>query len=262
VRVLPAPAYVISDAHLGFATREAEQSLLSFLRHLKGRAGALVINGDLFEFWFEWRHVMPRGAFRVLALLADLRDSGVPVLLIAGNHDCWGGEILRNDVGVDYLLGAWDGELAGWRTRIDHGDGLRVIEDRKYRMLRSVLRSPVSIALFRWLHPDVGSWLAANSSNTSRNYQPRDGGAGLRRVAADLLERPGAAELVVFAHSHVAALERAGNGVYANAGAWMDSSSFLRVSPDRIDLCHWTGAAEEVRSSITRPSPRAARTEA
>jgi len=88
--VLPAPAYVISDAHLGFAMQDVERSPVRFLRFLHGRAGSLVINGDLFEFWFEWRRVMPRGAFRVLAALADLRESGVPILMIAGNHDCWG----------------------------------------------------------------------------------------------------------------------------------------------------------------------------
>lgn len=253
--MLPAPAYVISDAHLGFATREAEQSLLAFLRHLRGRAGALVINGDLFEFWFEWRHVMPRRSFRVLSALADLREAGVPLLMIAGNHDCWGGDILRNDVGLDYQLGAWEGSLAGWRTRIDHGDGLRLTEDRKYRMLRRVLRSRISISLFRWIHPDLGTALAAGSSNTSRNYQPRDGGAGLRLVARETLARAGAPELLVFAHSHVAALERIGAGVYANAGAWMDTPSFLRVSPEKVELCHWSGVTEEVKVTVARPSP-------
>jgi UDP-2,3-diacylglucosamine hydrolase len=254
--VLPAPAYVISDAHLGFASRETEQALLGFLRHLRGRAGSLVINGDLFEFWFEWRHVMPRRAFRVLGALADLRESGVPILMIAGNHDCWGGEILRDDVGIDYRVGAWDGELAGWRTRIDHGDGLRVAEDRGYRVLRSVLRNRMAIAAFRWLHPDVGTWLAAGSSNTSRNYQPRDGGAGLRRVAEEVLRGANAPELVVFAHSHVATLERLGGGVYGNAGGWMNEPTFLRVKPDEVVLGSWTGGTEDIRSSVARPARR------
>src|SRR5437763_3978502 len=97
VRVLPAPAYVFSDAHLGFATRDVERSLIRFIRHLRGRAGSLVINGDLFEFWFEWKRVMPRGSFRILSAIAELRETGVPVVMVAGNHDCWGGEILRED---------------------------------------------------------------------------------------------------------------------------------------------------------------------
>jgi UDP-2,3-diacylglucosamine hydrolase len=251
--VLPAPVYVISDAHLGFATRDAERALVSFLRHLPGRAGALVINGDLFEFWFEWRRVMPRGAFRVLAALADLRDAGVPVSMIAGNHDCWGGEILRDDVGVAYQLEPWEGDLGGWRSRVDHGDGLRPEEDRRYRLLRRVLRNPLAITMFRWLHPDVGSALASGSSQTSRTYQARDGGAGLRLVAERTLREQPSLELLVLAHSHVAALERMGSGVFANAGAWMDGTTFLRVQPDRVELRRWTGSGEgTVLKSVER----------
>lgn len=247
------PVYVISDAHLGFASRDAERSLVAFLRHLAGGAGGLVINGDLFEFWFEWRRVMPRGQFRVLAALADLRESGVPVLMIAGNHDCWGGDILRQDVGITYQLEPFEGSLAGWQTRVDHGDGLRTVEDRRYRALRVVLRNRLSIALFRWLHPDWGSALASGSSSTSRNYQARDGGAGLRRAAEATLQAKPALELLVYAHSHVAALERLGTGIYANAGAWMDGATFLRLTPERVELRRWTGAGDgDVVTTVER----------
>ncbi len=254
--MLPAPVYVISDAHLGFATRDAERSLLRFLKHLPGRAGALVVNGDLFEFWFEWRHVIPRTSFRVLAALADLRDAGIPVLMIAGNHDCWGGDVLRNDAGIMYQLDPWEGVLAGWRARIDHGDGLRLHEDRTYRLLRRVLRNRLSIALFRWLHPDLGTALASGTSTTSRNYQPRDGGAGLRRVAETQLGARPELDLVVFAHSHIAALEQTGRGVYANAGAWLDGATFLRITPDRIELRRWDGSNDgaELRVLDRRPT--------
>lgn len=255
IAALPAPAYVISDAHLGFAAPNAERTLRRFLAHLHGRAGALVINGDLFEFWFEWRRVMPRGTFRVLAALADLRDAGVPVLMLAGNHDCWGGEILRNDVGVHYQLEPWEGTLAGWRARIDHGDGLRPTEDRKYRLLRAVLRNPAAIAAFRWLHPDLATALAAGTSTTSRTYQARDGGAGLRRVAEEELARRPAVDLLIYAHSHVAALERVGGGVYANAGAWMDAPTCLRVTPERVELCRWSESDLAVLSAVAR-APR------
>lgn len=256
MRVFPAPVYVISDAHLGFATRDVEQSLLGFLKHLHGRAGALVVNGDLFEFWFEWRHVMPRRTFRVLAALADLHDASVPVLMIAGNHDFWGGEILRDDAGIAFQLEPWEGMLAGWRARVDHGDGLRALEDRKYRMLRRVLRHRLSIALFRWLHPDLGAALAAGTSTTSRNYQPRDGGAGLRRVAETYLKERPSLDLLVLAHSHVSALERVGGGVYANAGAWLDAPTFLRITPDRIELRRWDGSDEGVvLSALDRRAP-------
>jgi UDP-2,3-diacylglucosamine hydrolase len=238
---------VISDAHLGFATRDVERSMLRFFRHLHGNAGSLLINGDLFEFWFEWRHVMPRSAFRILAALADLRESGVPILMIAGNHDCWGGEILRDDVGLDFRIGPWEGELGGWRTRVEHGDGLRGREDRGYRLLRSVLRNRLAIALFRQIHPDWGTALASRTSHTSRTYQPRDGGAGLRRAAADRLAATPGLELVIFGHSHVAELSRMNerSGVYANAGSWLDQPSFLRITSERIELRRWDDASDE-----------------
>ena len=117
MRVLPSPCYVFSDTHLGAASSEVERQLLAFLRHLPGRARSLVINGDLFEFWFEWRSVIPRPSFRVLAALADLVESGVPVLWVAGNHDCWGGDVLRERCGRRLSRrrrGA--AELAGWQN--------------------------------------------------------------------------------------------------------------------------------------------------
>jgi len=249
VPVLPSPCYVFSDTHLGAASRDVERQLLAFLRHLKGRAGSVIINGDLFEFWFEWRSVIPRPSFRVLAALADLVESGVPVLWIAGNHDCWGGDVLRDDVGVDYHVGAWSGDVASWHTLIDHGDGLREVEDRKYRRLRSVLRHPASIWAFRHLlHPDWGSRLAAGSSHASRTYQARDGGSGLRAVAMTQLAAKPSVDLLIYGHSHVAALERAPTGgVYANAGSWMTKPTFLRVDAERITLMEWTGSAEGER---------------
>jgi UDP-2,3-diacylglucosamine hydrolase len=244
--VLPAPCYVFSDAHLGVAEPHLERALLSFLRTMAGRAGSLVVNGDLFDFWFEWRAVMPRRGFRVLAALAELRERGIPVLYIAGNHDCWGGEILREDVGVDFHVGPWTGSLGGWRARLEHGDGLRVKEDRPYRALRRVLRHPWSVKAFRTLHPDLASRVALGSSHTSRAMRPGDGGRGLRAVAADTLQRDPALELLIYGHSHVRALERvAGGGVYANPGAWLQEPTYLRVDEDRVELLRWNGLTSE-----------------
>ena len=243
--MLSPPCYIISDLHLGFADASVERDVLQFLRHLHGRAGSLVINGDLFEFWFEWRTVIPRSSFRVLAALADLREAGTDILMIAGNHDCWGGEVLRRDVGIDYHVGAWEGPIAGWRGRIEHGDGLRPREDRRYRMLRRVLRASWAIGAFRWLHPDLGTRLATHSSHASRSYGARDQGRGLARIASALLESRPDLELLVFGHSHVAALARIqGAGVYANAGSWLDAPTFLRLTSERIELRRWNGSAE------------------
>jgi len=257
--MLAAPCFVISDAHLGAAPADVERTLLAFLRHLPGRAGSLLINGDLFDFWFEWRHVIPRRAFRVLAVLAELREAGVPILMIGGNHDCWGGDVLTRDVGMCFHLGAWAGAIAGWRAHVEHGDGLRDREDRAYRRLRTVLRHPLAIRAFRLLHPDWSSALATGSSDVSRVHGAGDGGAGLRQIALLHLAPPSDVELVVFGHSHVQALERGENGgVYANPGAWFDAPTYLVVSPERVELRRWTGSAEgELLYALDRRAEKA-----
>lgn len=211
---------------------------------LPGRAASLLINGDLFEFWFEWRSVVPRSGVRALAALMDLRDAGVPVTFVAGNHDCWGGEVLR-DAGVRFQAGPLETEVGGWRARVEHGDGLRPREDRGYRLLRPILRHRASIAAYRLLHPDLATRLALGSARTSRSYQPRDEGRGLRAVAhATLGSRP-ELELLVFGHSHVPALERTAHGsVYANAGSWLERPTYLVVVPERITLRAWRSSPD------------------
>lgn len=248
--MLPAPCYLFSDVHLGVAPREAEQSLLTFLRLLPADAKSVVINGDLFDFWFEWKHVVPRAGVRVLGELNRLVEAGIPVLWIAGNHDCWGGDILRKDLGLTYHVGPWRGLLGGWDTLVEHGDGLREREDAPYRRLRAILRHPLCIRLFRWLHPDWGTALALRSSHTSRNYRPRDGGEGLRSVAHARLAAADAPRLVVFGHSHVAALEQVGRGSFANPGPWLDAPRFLRITPERVEACRWTGTSYVVEQQL------------
>ncbi|MEO8194231.1 MAG: UDP-2,3-diacylglucosamine diphosphatase [Gemmatimonadales bacterium] len=231
------PCYVISDAHLGVASLDTERALVAFIRSLESRAGSLLINGDLFDFWFEWKSVIPRSSFRALAALAHLRESGIPVLWIAGNHDCWGDEILRHDVGVEYHAGSWRGSIAGWNARVEHGDGLRAKEDRGYRLVRPVMRNRTAIRAFRALHPDWASWLANGSSGASRNYRSRDEGRGLRAIAMEELAADPELDLLIYGHSHVAALERSpGGGVFANAGSWLDAPTYLRITGDAIEL--------------------------
>jgi len=249
---LPAPCRIISDAHIGIDRPggTSERALLAMCDAI--RDGSLLINGDLFDFWFEWSTVIPRASFRVLAALAALRDRGVPILWVAGNHDCWGGTILRADADIDYHLGPWEGMVAGWRTRVEHGDGLREREDRGYRAIRPVLRHPLAVRAFRWLPADLASRLASGSSHASRTYRARDHGAGLRAIARRRLAAPDAPSLLVYGHSHVAALERVGRSVYANAGSWTDAAdgpgpTYLVVTPERIDLCVWRTSTERDR---------------
>lgn len=250
-----APVYVLADAHLGVAPPEQEQLLWSFLEHIReGEPGLVILNGDMFEFWFEWSHVVPQVGVRLLAALAALRERGHAVLWIKGNHDCWGGEVLRTQSGADYRDGPWEGDLAGWRAHVAHGDGLRPELDRGYRALRAVIRHRWSVRAFRWLHPDWGAALARATSHTSRNVRPRDGGEGLRAVAHDALAANPLLDVVVFGHTHVAMLEATSRkgGIYANPGAWLNEPTFLKFTPGRVALCRWDGTREHEDASIER----------
>lgn len=240
---LPTPCLIVSDAHLGSAPDEVERWFLAMLGTARREAKAVVVNGDLFDFWFEWRHVMPRVGFRALAALSALPEAGIATLWIAGNHDCWGGSVLAQH-GVTYHTGPWRGTIGGWRAEIDHGDGLREVEDAPYRRLRAVLRNSLAIRAFRHLlHPDWATALARRSSHTSRQMRPRDGGAGLRQVALDRLAQDSNLDLYVFGHSHAEALEQApGGGILGNPGALLDAPTALRITDGQVELVRHTDA--------------------
>lgn len=245
-RVLPTPCWITSDCHLGAVPATVEQSLLAWLRAARTQARSVVLNGDIFDFWFEWRTVMPLHGYRVVAAIADLVDAGIPVVWTGGNHDAWGGEMLRTQVGVEFRLLPWRGTIGGWQAHIEHGDGLREVEDRTYRLLRAVLRSPLAIWAFRWLHPDIATKVALGTSSESRHRSGPASDAGLMRVAGAKLAADPAINLLVFGHTHVQRLVRpAGTGVYANPGGWHpELPGFLRVLDDTIELRTWNGSGE------------------
>lgn len=245
--------------HLGVAPSEAERALLHLLRGLPSRGRSLVIMGDLFDFWFSWRHVMPRTGFRVLAALADLHDAGIPVLWIGGNHDCWGGAALQAETGAQYTLEPWRGRIGPWDALLAHGDGLREVEDAPYRRLRNVLRHHWSIAAYSWLHPDFASRLAMASSQTSRKGRALDGGAGLLAVGTRQLETPGGPDLVLHGHSHVPMLVPAGRGTYGNAGAWYLDRQYLLIEERQVSRRQWCDTGADVVLDVaTMPNEHAA----
>lgn len=245
--------------HLGVAPSEAERALLHLLRGLPSRGRSLVIMGDLFDFWFSWRHVMPRTGFRVLAALADLHDAGIPVLWIGGNHDCWGGAALQAETGAQYTLEPWRGRIGPWDALLAHGDGLREVEDAPYRRLRNVLRHRWSIAAYSWLHPDFASRLAMASSQTSRKGRALDGGAGLLAVGTRQLETPGGPDLVLHGHSHVPMLVPAGRGTYGNAGAWYLDRQYLLIEERQVSRRQWCDTGADVVLDVaTMPNEHAA----
>jgi len=241
---LPTPSLVVGDAHLGVATPASERALISWFRQAPKVAKSVVIMGDLFDFWFAWKHAMPRNGYRVLAAIADLTDAGIPVIWIGGNHDCWRGDVLEQVTGARYTLQPWHGTIGPWRAELAHGDGLRDIEDAPYRRLRVVLRHPLAIRTFGWLHPDWASAVAMSSSKKSRHMRALDGGQALLQVATKRLMEADGPDVIVHGHTHVPRLEGAGNGIYANAGAWYIDQQYLRIDDDQIARLAWNELGE------------------
>jgi UDP-2,3-diacylglucosamine hydrolase len=226
------PVFVVSDTHLGAVSRERERSFLRWLGHAGEAASQLIVNGDLFDFWFEYRSVVPRGHTRVLGALAALVDAGIPVRFIGGNHDWWGGTFLEDEIGLTLHHEPVTLELAGRRAYIGHGDGLGA-GDLGYRMLKLLLRGRVTRWGFRWLHPDLGAWLAGHVSvtkdlegRTTESQKRR--AAHLEAFALEKLRADPTLDLVVLGHTHLPRLLEAEPGrFYVNAGDWVNHRSYL-----------------------------------
>lgn len=228
--------FVVSDIHLGAVPPSTERAFRTFLDHVAEAASGLLINGDLFDFWFEYRTVIPQKHYRVLARLADLVEHGVPVLFVGGNHDAWGGKFLRDEVGIQMLDGPVELELAGRRSLVAHGDGVGS-GDWGYRVLRKIIRSRVAVRAFRSLHPDWGSRVAAIASTTEHKAEVGDPASQGRSrfieewALARLQEDP-ARELVLAGHAHVPIIREVAPGrFYINTGDWISHFTYLVLPP-------------------------------
>jgi UDP-2,3-diacylglucosamine hydrolase len=239
------PVYVVSDIHLGGVPERTERAFRRFLREAAPSAAEILINGDLFDFWFEYRTVIHARHYRVLAALAELRESGVTIRFVGGNHDAWGGSFLRDEVGIELLPDRAELLLADLRTLVVHGDGLGR-GDLGYRVLKKVLRHPLSAKAFRMLHPDLGSGLARLVSTTeSKHGTPElaniERAAALRAWAGEQLRTRPDLDLVVAGHTHTPLLEEVSPGrYYVNTGDWINHFSFLVLSPGEApELRYW-----------------------
>ncbi len=245
-----APILICSDAHLGAVPADAERAFLAFLERVPELSRDLLIDGDLFDFWFEYRSVVLREHFPVLRRLAALVDAGVRVRLVAGNHDAWGGAFLREEVGLELLEGPVRLTLAGRRALVAHGDGLAG-GDLGYRLIKALIRSRTARVAFRWLHPDVSRPLVRRLSGTPDRGESGPGAEeGRARVlsahAARLLREDPSLEMVVFGHAHRPELRTVSPGRhYLNPGDWIHHRSYALVGHEGIELHRWRGRPSE-----------------
>jgi len=155
--------YFASDQHFGAPTPELsaprEQRFVKWLDEIKQDADVLFLVGDLFDFWFEYKTVVPRGFVRVLGKLAELKERGIEIHFFVGNHDLWMDDYFEKELGIPVYHRPQEFTFNGKNFLIGHGDGLGP-GDKGYKRMKKVFTNPVSKWLFRWLHPDVGVKLA------------------------------------------------------------------------------------------------------
>lgn len=228
-------AIIVSDAHLGPTIRP--EPFVRFLAGVPDVADHLVINGDLFDFWFEYGRVIPRRTFPVLSALHRLVLAGVRLTVTGGNHDRWGGAFWAEELGASFHRERARVELAGWRGLVTHGDGLSETHPAA-RLMHAVTRWRLTAAAFRWVHPEVGLRLVDAMSGTL-GRRTRDGAVLERAAGAQAawaracLTREPEIDLLVMGHTHRPALESVGpRRWYLNPGAWCEGGSYALVTEE------------------------------
>jgi UDP-2,3-diacylglucosamine hydrolase len=164
--------YFASDFHLGIPDRkqslEREKKLVRWLDLARKDAGEIFLMGDLFDFWFEYKTVVPRGYARLLGMIAGITDSGIPVHLFRGNHDMWAFSYLQEEIGIQLHREPEFRTFSGKNFYLAHGDGLGP-GDHGYKFIKKVFANPVNQWLFRMIHPDLGIGIALFWSRKSRS---------------------------------------------------------------------------------------------
>ncbi len=239
------PTLIVSDLHLGAVPDAVRDAFIRFTRHWHGQLDTLLINGDLFDFWFEYRTVVPNAHFHTLRALADLRESGVKIVLLGGNHDAWGGPFLKDTIGMELAHEELELEIAGRRALVAHGDGLGP-GDLGYKMLKRVLRNRAVWGAMRWVHPDFAGRIARRVSRTNDGTEERfkraqERAKTLEDYAVKLLHERDDLDLVVFGHCHHPQLKAVGTrGYYVNSGDWVTHRTYTLVTPETIEQKEWT----------------------
>ena len=236
--------YFISDLHLGakYMTHhlERERRVCRFLDSIKDDAAQLFLLGDILDYWYEYKYVVPRGYIRFLGKLAELADSGVSITWVTGNHDVWLFDYLRDQIGLTVLNGHTVVEAQGKRILISHGDDVGV-QPVMYRFTRWCFYNKVCQWLYaaihpRWTYPIATGW--SNENRTRRNpEQQRDiserAAARLVDFSRDYHRQHPDVEAFVFGHIHIARLNERVDDMppVIMLGEWISLNSYVVLDP-------------------------------
>lgn len=204
--------YFASDFHLGMpagkVSREREKKIVQWLENISQDAEEIYLLGDLFDFWFEYKSVVPRGYVRFLGKLAELTDKGIKIFVCVGNHDLWMRSYLEEECGVVIFREPMIKNFGDKTFYLHHGDGLGP-GDKSYKFLKKIFLSPINQFLFERLHPNFGFKLATGFSKKSRMSQPAsentyqgDKNEYLTQHCLEILKSQ-AIDFFIFGHRHL-----------------------------------------------------------
>ena len=234
------PSYFFSDAHLGVnppgAIENREERLVAFLRDLKGNAEKIFFVGDLFEFWYEYRHYIARGQFPLYRALGDLVDAGTEVHYLMGNHDFALGDFFPKELGVQVHRFFVCKNIQGHHIYLMHGDGIPQ-KDWGYRAARKLIDAKWARFLFRKIHPDLGMNLALFVGRNSR----RAGASRQIQIeeylqAATLKMQENACDICVHGHHHIPGIWEVPAGKVVSTGQWLYSLHYAKLENGKIEL--------------------------
>ncbi len=241
-RVICQRLVLVGDAHLGRGSPDTATAFLAFLRTVPTLGDGLLITGDLFEFWFAYRRHIPRHGIRVVAALAELARQ-LPILMLGGNHDRWAGDFWERELGIEFAPYEARLTVGGRPALALHGDGLTE-SHWSARVLHRILRHQSTVALYRSLHPELGTWLVDRLSGYLGD-RPRpeaelqQSAHRQREWAVHRLAGDPSTAMVIMGHTHRPAVEAFPSGqVYVNPGAWMNDFRYARVADGQATLHH------------------------
>jgi UDP-2,3-diacylglucosamine hydrolase len=239
--------YFASDMHLGLGSREEslarERLFVEWLEMVAGDAEGIFIVGDMFDFWHEYKRVIPKGFSRLLGTLSRLTDRGVPIHFFTGNHDMWAYDYLAAECGVQVHREAKVVELDGHRVYISHGDDITAQTRCGTRLMNGLFRSRIVRLLFsRLIHPDDAMRFGQSWSNHSRKSKSIAhtflGEADpMVAFARRYIEKDPSIDLFVFGHNHCAEIHPlSGKTSAVFLGEWLLNPTYAILSPNGIAL--------------------------
>ncbi len=244
--------FFISDAHFGIhmpGYDNREKLFKELVDQICCRGTDLIIVGDLFDFWVEYRHAIRPDYFPVLVQLSRLVESGVKVHYLAGNHDFALGEFLQRTIGISVYENSLDLQLQGRKIHLFHGDGI-LKKDVGYRVLKSLLRNKAYQKLYKMIHPDLGVAFGIFCSGSSRKYTSRRISQAIieeyRQAAFKDLQNS-ASDLVIYGHTHHGELVRFGSKEYCNTGAWLVHQNFATLLNGEMILWKYVQGSAPVK---------------